>query len=79
MILWTILITIAALVAMLLALEIHTAHREIQIINAAMPYTEQLIHIAKSISHTHLAICYTVILAALLYLIARVAEEIGKT
>jgi hypothetical protein len=53
MILWTTLITIAALVAMLLALEIHTAHREIQIINATMPYTEQLIHIAKSASHTH--------------------------
>jgi ABC-type transport system involved in cytochrome c biogenesis permease component len=79
MILWTALITIVALVAMLLALEIHTAHRELQTINATMPCTEQLIHIAKSASHALLSICYTVILAALLYLIARVAEEIGKT
>jgi hypothetical protein len=36
-------------------------------------------HIAKSASHTLIAICYTVVLAALLYLIARVAEETGKT
>jgi uncharacterized protein involved in cysteine biosynthesis len=79
MVLWTILLTIAILVTLLLLLEVHTAHREIQAINTTMPYTEQLIHIAKSASHTLLAICYTVVLAALLYLIARVAEEIGKT
>jgi len=47
--------------------------------NSNTTYTEKLEEIAESSRHILLAICYTLILAALLYLLTRVAEEIGKT
>jgi hypothetical protein len=70
---------LTALTTLLLIHEIHTVHKEINAVNITMPLTDRLTHIAISCCHVLLAICYAIILAVLLCILVRVAEEIGKT